>query len=207
MCIRDRYRGICDSQTRILTLDDELAELSGIDPANYREHFLASLVDPEWAPELLDCWVDSSALGASSCSVRLAGDTDDEERVFQATLIANGEQTNFIFVDATNNPRLQRSQDHRNRIETISEMVPQGIFRISDDGRLLYKNSKLDDIFGRELINQRDFADLVTHADEPVYKAIPRMLEELDDNECVVEISHDVDGTSRSIRVLSLIHI
>lgn len=195
------YRGICDSQTRILTLDDELAELSGIDPANYREHFLASLVDPEWAPELLDCWVDSSALGASSCSVRLAGDTDDEERVFQATLIANGEQTNFIFVDATNNPRLQRSQDHRNRIETISEMVPQGIFRISDDGRLLYKNSKLDDIFGRELINQRDFADLVTHADEPVYKAIPRMLEELDDNECVVEISHDVDGTSRSIRV------
>ena len=195
------YRGTCDSKTRLLAIDAELAHSKGIALEDSKNHLLGSLVHPDSASELLDCWVDSSALGASSCVVRLSDGADGEpDRWFQATLIANGEQTNFVFVDATNNPRVQRSQEHRSRLHTITEAVPQGIFRVSSSGDLIYKNSKLDDIFGRELVDRTDFVDLLTTEGEPLHKAIPRLLEE-SDNECVVEVIHVVEGQDRTIRV------
>ena len=195
------YRGTCDSKTRLLALDPELAAANGFAPEQSKDHLLGSLVHPESATELLDCWVDSASLGASSCVVRLSdGPNGEPDRWFQATLIANGEQTNFVFVDATNNPRVQRSQQHRSRLHTITESVPQGIFRISSSGNLIYKNSKLDDIFGRELIDQTDFADFVTTDDEPLYEAVPRLLDGSND-ECVVEVNHEIDGAERTIRM------
>jgi len=195
------YRGTCDSQTRLISLSDELAASANISQDDAKKHLLASLVHPESATELLDCWVDSSALGASSCVVRLSDTPDDEpDRWFQATLIANGEQTNFVFVDATNNPRAQQSQEHRSRLHTITETVPQGIFRISANGNLLYKNSKLDDIFGRELIDQADFRDLLTTDSEPLHVALLRQLEGSSD-EGLVEVNHEVGEEERTIRV------
>ncbi len=195
------YRGTCDSQTRILALDAELAETVGIAPVRSRMHLLTSLVHPDSAAELLDCWVDSSALGASSCLVRLHDDGDAEsERFFQVTMIANGEQSSFVFVDATNNPQAQRSQDQRQRLQTITETVPQGIFRVSGRGNLLYKNSKLDDIFGRELVDLQDFLDLETGSGEPLYLEVTNQLEQSGD-ECVVDIDHTVGGSHRTIRI------
>ena len=196
------YRGTCDSQTQILSLDDQFAADSGIVPDANKEHRLASLVHPDSAVDLLDCWVDSSALGASSCVVRLSNNRveDEPDRWFQATLIANGEQTNFVFVDATNNPRVQRSDEHRSRLHSITETVPQGIFRISSRGRLLYKNSKLDEIFGRELVDQADFGDMTTTDGERLDAAVMRRLKGSNDD-CVVELHHTVGGEERTIRL------
>ncbi len=195
------YRGTCDSQTRILTVDAQLAEVVGITPVRARQHMMVSLVHPDSAADLLDCWVDSSALGAASCLVRLSNNPVDEpDRFFQATLIANGEQTSFVFVDATNNPTAKRSQGMRDRLHTITETVPQGIFRVSSDGNLLYKNSKLDDIFGRELVDRHDFRDLQTTTGEQVAMAVPQLLQG-DIDECVVDVTHNVDNTQRTIRL------
>lgn len=196
------YRGTCDSQTRILAIDAELAAIVGVSPSQSRQHMLTSLVHPDSATDLLDCWVDSSALGASSCQVRLRNSPDPRsESFFQVTLISNGEQSSFVFVDATNNPQAQRSQEHRNRLHTITETVPQGIFRVSHRGDLLYKNSKLDEIFGREIVDQADFQDLETTTGEPLYLAATRQLKASSGNEFVVDILHPVEDSDRTIRI------
>lgn len=193
------FRGTCDSQLQITALDYELTMAAGLGPDDLA---LTSLVHPESATDLIDCWVDSSALGAASCTVRLSDpSTDAPDRWFQATFIADGEHTNFSFVDTTNNPQAQQSQDHRTRLRTITETVPQGIFRIDSRGKLLYKNSKLDEIFDRELNDRHDFRDVVTPDGEPIGLAIPRILNESGQDEGVLEIVHPVGDDLRTIRV------
>ncbi|MFT7474217.1 MAG: diguanylate cyclase (GGDEF)-like protein [Verrucomicrobiales bacterium] len=197
------FRGQCDSQLHLLALDDDMAAAVGISQLDVDRFTLGCLVHPDSVAELLDCWVDSSALGAASCTVRLPdGDDFASSRWFQATLISEGEQTSFVFSDTTNNPQAQRSQDHRIRLQDITETVPHGIFRVSSTGLLLYKNSKLDDIFGRELKTQEDFRDIRTLDGEPVSHAIPKLLSEAASDEGVVEITHDAgDLGVRTIRL------
>ena len=193
------FRGSCDSQLEITELDYELTMAAGLGPDDLA---LTSLVHPESVNDLLDCWVDSSALGAASCTVRLSDpSTDTPDRWFQLTFIADGELTHFSFVDTTNNPQAQQTQDHRTRLHTITETVPQGIFRIDSYGKLLYKNSKLDDIFGRELNDRHDFRDVVTPDGEMIGRAIQRILEESDTDEGVLDIIHPVGDNVRTIRV------
>ena len=195
------FKGVCDSQLQLISVDEKLSHAAGLDCSAPRTCSLASLVHRESATDLLDCWVDSSALGAASCIVRLPDSSDEiSGRWFQATLIADGEQTKFSFVDATNNPQAQQSQDHRSRLQTITESVPQGIFRITSRGRLVYKNSKLDEIFGRELNDREDFRDVLTAEGESIGDAIRVMLSGSID-EGVVDVQHVVHDVVRTIRV------
>jgi diguanylate cyclase (GGDEF)-like protein len=197
------FRGACDSQLRLLHVDHELAGAVGISPLGLDGFTLASLVHTESLSEMLDCWVDASSLGAATCTVRLPdGDDVASSRWFQATLVAQGEDTTFVFADTTDNPQAQFSQDHRTRLHDITETVPHGIFRVSSTGLLLYKNSKLDDIFGRELKTQEDFRDIRTIDGEPLSYAIPKLLSEASNDEGVVEITHDAgDLGTRTIRL------
>ena len=191
------FRGSCDSKLEITELDYELTMAAGLGPDDLA---LTSLVHPDSVNELLDCWVDSCALGAASCTVRLSDPASDTpDRWFQLTFIADGEQTHFSFVDTTNNPEAQQNQDHRTRLHTITETVPQGIFRVDSTGNLLYKNSKLDDIFGRELVDRHDFRDVVTSDGEMIGPAIQRVLSVSDEG--VLDVHLPFNDCLRTIRV------
>ncbi len=193
------FRGSCDPQLHLLSIDDSLAEIVSIDKAEMSERSLSDLVDSESASTLIDCWVDATALGAASCSVQLRTLEPLTEQWFQATLIAHGDRTDFVLVDTADTLRAVQAKEHRTRLRNIAETVPHGIFRVSHRGQLLYKNSKLDDIFDREFHSHDDFGDMQTVDGTPLHIAVPSLL--TDESEGQFDIIHEIDDDERTIRL------
>ena len=193
------FRGSCDPQLHLLTADSELTGLVSIDQHALGQCSLSDLVDLDSLTTLIDCWVDATVLGAASCSVQLRSREAVAEQWFQATLIAHGDRTDFVLVDAADTLRAVQAQEHRTRLRNIAEAVPHGIFRVSLDGQLLYKNSKLDDIFGREFHPHSGFGELQTVDGAPLQIAVPALL--TGEGEGQVDILHAIDGDERTIRL------
>lgn len=193
------FRGSCDPQLHLMAMDDSLAELVALDEASYEDATLSDLVDHESVSTLIDCWVDATALGAASCSVQLRTGETMSEQWFQATLIAHGDRTDFVLVDTADTLRAVQAKEHRTRLRNIAETVPHGIFRISSRGQLLYKNSKLDDIFEREFRSHDDFGDMRTVDGVPLHIAVPALL--TDESEGQFDIVHKVESGERTIRL------
>lgn len=192
------FRGSCDQQLHLLSIDNSLAEAAGVDIDRIDRWALSDLVDAESVSNLIDCWVDATALGAASCTVQLRSASTDDPW-FQTTLIAHGERTDFVMVDAADTVRASEAQEHRTRLRNIAETVPHGIFRVSSAGQLLYKNSKLDDIFDREFRTHDDFGDMETVDGTPLHVAVPAML--TDESEGQFDIVHVDERGARTIRL------
>ncbi len=193
------FRGSCDPQLHLVTIDGELADLVSIDRSDVTHGSLSDLVDHESVSTLIDCWVDATALGAASCSVQLRATEPTTEQWFQATLIAHGDRTDFVLVDTADTLRAVQAKEHRTRLRNIAETVPHGIFRVSSRGQLLYKNSKLDDIFDREFHSHDDFGDMRTVDGTPLHIAVPTLLTE--ESEGQFDIVHELEDGEHTIRL------
>ena len=192
------FRGTCDGQLNLLSIDESLGSKVGLNADTFRNRTLDFLVDQDSVTYLIDCWVDSTALGAASCSVQLRNAGGPNDRWYQATIFADGDRTDFVLVDAADNVRAVRAQEHRTRLRNIAETVPHGIFRVSSRGQLLYKNSKLDDIFEREF-RSHDFGDMQTVDGTPLSVAVPKLLTDVSEGQ--VDIVHEVQGEERTVRL------
>jgi diguanylate cyclase (GGDEF)-like protein len=193
------FRGTCDDQLNLLSIDHSLAAKVGLDADTFRNQTLDFLVDDDSITYLIDCWVDSTALGAASCSVQLRNAGGPNDRWYEATIFADDDRTDFVLVNDADNVRAVGAQEHRTRLRNIAETVPHGIFRISSRGQLLYKNSKLDDIFGREFRSHDDFGDMQTVDGTPLSIAVRNLLTDVTEGQ--VDIVHDVRGEERTIRL------
>lgn len=192
------FRGTCDPQLHLLSLDDALVRAVDLPRDQLHSSSLNDLVDSDSVSGLIDCWVDATALGAASSTVQLRN-SGPNDPWFQITLIAHGDRTDFVLVDAEETVRASQAKEHRTRLRNIAETVPHGIFRVSSDGQLLYKNSKLDDIFSREFRTHDDFGDMRTVDGTPLHIAVPEMLTGEDEGQ--FDIVHVDDEAERTIRL------
>ena len=190
------YRGSCDSTMQLIALDDELQEALGID-LDAEAPSLASLVSSESYDDILDCWVESALTGASSCSAELAQKHSNLEPWQQITFFHNGSQVDFVMVSATQNLRAHRAQQSRDRLRNISETIPHGIFRLSESGKVVYKNSKFAEIFGDH--EDFDFDTLETVDGQPLSTAVPELFKTSE--EALFDIQFDLEGNARVLRV------
>lgn len=193
------FRGSCDQQLHLLSIDEALSTAVGLDRSEMAHESLCSFVDQESVSILIDCWVDATALGAASCSVQLRQIETGSGGWFEATLIAHDDRTDFVLVDAADTARAVQAKEHRTRLRNITETVPHGIFRVSSQGQLLYKNSKLDDIFAREFRAHDDFGDMLTVDGTPLIVAVQSLL--VTESEGQFDVVQTVLGEERTIRL------
>ena len=191
------FRGSCDSTMKVVSLDPSLAVALNLDLSKGSSPNLASLVSIESYDDILDCWVESALTGASSCSVELLDMGNDLEAWQQITFFHSGDQVDFVRVSASANLRAHRAQQSRERLRNISETVPHGIFRLSDTGALIYKNSKFEEIYGNE--SWIDFSQVETIDGEMLATAVPKMFQKSE--EAAFDIQIDREEAQRVLRV------
>ena len=145
--------------------------------------------------DVLDAWLRATRVGTASVDVQLRNHDD----VFGLTLLRLDAQVAFSLsardVKGGAPDRLYR----RNHIEEIADVVPQGLFRVSERGELLFKNQKLDELFGRTFETFEDFGKLRTTAGPTLTRAVPKLLS--DAKECVVDVAAQVEDQERIIRL------
>ena len=191
------FRGTCDEQMRIQSLDHRLKAEMEIDLSDGATHRLSSLVDSDSLDDLIDCWVESTSTGVSSCSVQLRHKSEAEDDWYQVTLFHSGMRAEFAIVNTADNLRARRAQEARNRLSNISETIPHGIFRVAESGHMIYKNSKVDEIVGdAEFI---DFDLLYTVEGQKLSDAVPSLLERAE--EAQFDVQSKVYGEDRIFRV------
>ena len=191
------FRGSCDRMMHLKSLDPPLQRLLGIDLTASEPVRLSALVDDDSFDDLVDCWIDSSITGVSSCSVQFRDRDDERDDWFHFTFFDSEETIEFSIVSTADNLRARRAQEARVRLSNISETIPHGIFRISESGHIIYKNSKVEEILGET--DYIDFDLLRTVDGEPLSNVVPRMLTEAE--EAQFEFQTDVNGATRFLRV------
>ncbi len=191
------YRGSCDPFMHIVETDGDLLPFVGMGETPIDALRLDSLITAASIDDLIDCWVEASTIGTSSCVVQLKAQADDLDDWFSITLFVNGDHVDFTLVGTSDSVRARRKIETRNRLSNISETVPHGIFRISPSGFFLYRNSKIAEIFGDT--DHLDFTQFLTTDGELMTVAVTRQLTVHE--EARVDIVVELDGQERILRV------
>ena len=190
------FRGTCDHRMTVIGMDGELVEHMG-STADHEPLRLASIVDDDSFDDLVDCWVELVSVGVSSCSVQFRQQNGELDDWYHMTFFKRGEEVDFIMVNTADNLRARRAQEARSRLRNISETIPHGIFRISETGRVMYMNSKAEELFGET--DHIDFDKLSTIDGIPVSSAIPMLLDQ--STEAQFEISAPGSRSTRFLRI------
>ena len=190
------FRGVCDNEMLVTALDENCRDALNMQEPDGSLR-LTALVDADSVDDLIDCWIDSVSMGASSCSVQLRHQAEDLDDWFQLTLFQGDEKIEFVIINTADNLRARRVQEARNRLRNISETIPHGIFRIAENGHVIYKNSKIVELFGD--VEHVDWENLKTSEDEPLAIAVPRLLAE--DEEAQFEVRTKAKGVERISRI------
>lgn len=190
-------RGRCDKQMVLERLDLSLQRSLGVSLDAGESVRLSALVHEDSFDNLVDCWVESSLTGASSCSVQLSRSSEGDDAWFQLTLFQGDESVGFSIVNTADNLRARRAEDAQNRLSNISETIPHGIFRIAESGHIIYKNSKVDELLGGT--DFLDFDTLLTTDGEAMPDVVPRLLEQ--GEVAQIDFQYEVNGQPRSFRV------
>jgi len=85
------------------------------------------------------------------------------------------------------------------QMSDFAESVHQGFFRVSSTGALLYKNSRLDILFGRTFQTLADFGSIRTLGGGRLVEVVPDELRA--HNECIVDCAVEIAGETRTIRL------
>ena len=144
----------------------------------------------------LDCLIEAHTLGASNCDVELsAGDNT----LFRLSLFRIRDQIAFSLVERSSVETTADDSQRRIQLSDFAESVHQGFFRVSEAGKLLYKNSRLDALFGRTFHTHENFGDLRTNSGSLMAAVVVEEL--LSRDECVVDVPVSLDGEDRTVRV------
>ncbi len=185
-------QGTCDLRLGITSIEFHNEALARV--TNFRGKGLVRLFRASSTSDVFDCWLRAWAEGAASAEVQLRG----SDEVYTLSLVNLRSQVAFSLVgnaedDATGD--LVR----RIHMREIADAVPQGFFRISERGELVFKNQKLDELFGRHLETMEDFGNLATTQGSTLAQMVPKLLSNA--NECVVDVRAPIDGGERIVRL------
>ena len=190
------YRGTCDDRMSVVSMDSELVEELG-PAADHEPLRLASLVDDDSFDDLVDCWVELNSVGVSSCSVQLREQSGELDDWYHMTLFKRDGAVDFIMVNTADNLRARRAQEARSRLRNISETIPHGIFRVAETGHVIYKNSKVEELFGE--LHHIDFDTLMTTDGQRVRDVISALHDER--TEAQFEVLAPQAGEDRVVRI------
>ena len=187
--------GSLDAEFRIDGIAGELQPFADRASTDLIGRQITDIVDAASFGTTLDCILEAKALGASTCDVQLR--TPSNERIYRLTILRSQGVLNFSMVDRTSVvhvPDLGRTQmDH------FAESSHHGFFRVSTTGELLYKNARLDKLFGRCFQTLADFGSIRTLGGGRLVDVVPDELRS--NSECIIDVKVEVQSESRMIRL------
>ena len=188
-------RGTCDKQMRVQNLDADFQRSLEVDVSS-NDVRLPAIFDEESFEDVIDCWIEASTTGVSSCSVQLRDQSGNADDWYQITLFHGDQNVEFSIVDTADNLRARRAQEARMRLSNISETIPHGIFRIAESGHVIYKNSKFEEILGSS--DFVDFDSFQSVDGEAIQDIVLPLLDA--EEEAQFEFRTEVNGSVRFLR-------
>ena len=144
-----------DLRSGILQADSDFAIEFGIEPELVTNYSLFDLITKSEQPaddDLIRNWIHGLGQGIASTRLQLFALDGSGSGWFQLTIRVVENEAEISLVDVSEDVRASDRLAHSaNEFKTLAETVPMGIFRATHTGELLYKNSKLNRVFGMEL--------------------------------------------------------
>ena len=189
--------GTLDGEFRIDAIEGEVCPFIDCNADELIGTPLSSTMAPGSLGVMMDGLIEAHMLGAASCDVELSNQGDGT--LYRLSFFKFGGIIAFSLVERSSVEITASESKRRIQLSDFAESVHQGFFRVSDSGKLLYKNSRLDEIFGRAFHTHENFGDVRTLSGDLLATVV---IEELQSKEeCVVDVAATVDGQNRTIRV------
>ncbi len=184
--------GTCDLRLGISSIQ---ADPEVLPDGTYVKRPLIRLFRGSSTTDVLDCWLRASSDGASSTDVQIR----NSEEVYTLSMLNLRTHVAFSLVERGSEGGASEDLHRRMQMREIADAVPQGFFRVSERGELLFKNQKLDELFGRRFETLEDFGNLTTTQGSTLTRVVPKLLANA--SECVVDVTSVVDGDERIVRL------
>ena len=171
------YHITTDLRSGILQADRDFAIEFGIKPELVTNYALFDLITKSEQPadhdDLIRHWIQGLGQGIATTRLQLFALDGSGSGWFQLTIRIVENAAEISLVDVTADVRASEKLAHSaNEFRALAETVPMGIFRATHTGALLYKNSKLNHVFGMEL----DMRLPVELADDDRWRAVARCI-------------------------------
>lgn len=150
------YHITTDLRSGIIQADSDFALEFGIEPELVTNYALFDLITKSEQPadndDLIRSWIQGLGQGIAATRLQLFALDGSGSGWFQLTIRIVENKAEISLVDVTEDVRASERLAHSaNEFRALAETVPMGIFRAMHTGALLYKNSKLNRVFGMEL--------------------------------------------------------
>ena len=145
-----------DLRSGILRADRDFSIEFGIEPELVTNYALFDLITKSEQPadhdDLIRSWIQGLGQGITTTRLQLFALDGSRSGWYQLTIRIVENDAEISLVDVTSDVRASERLAHSaNELKALAETVPMGIFRATHAGALLYKNSKLNHVFGMEL--------------------------------------------------------
>ena len=194
---QNAYRGTCTRDLSECWIDDDLALQLGLDP-NFRDPaVLYDRVSESTKPALLSCYENAVEFSMASCRLEMLDASGTSAGWFQLSVRVERNAVHLLFVDITAEARRELEIEVREQeFRGIAETVPVGLFRADADGKVIYKNSKLDEVFGETNDGQPPLERIrAIDDDQPVDEKLKSVLSHSDEGQ--LDVVLEADGDSR----------
>ena len=199
---QDAYRGTCTRDLAECWIDDDLALRLGLDPDFRDPALLYDRLSESTKPALLSCFQNAVEFSMASCRLEMLDTSGKSAGWFQLSVRVERDAVHLLFVDITAQARRELEIEVREQeFRGIAETVPVGLFRADADGKVIYKNSKLDEVFGQTKNGQPPLERIRAIDDnQRVDKKLKSVLHHCNEGQLDVVLESDGDS-SRYVRL------
>lgn len=189
--------GVLDADFRIEEIQGNLCPTKGSDATDVVGRQLMNIVDGASFGTTLDCILEAQAVGASSCDVelRLSG----HEAIYRLSIMKHSDRLIFSIIERSSVTSAAETSGQRNQLEHFAEASHHGFFRVSATGALLYKNNRLDQLFGRTFQTLADFGSIRTMGGMRIVDVVPDELRA--NHECTIDVKIEAADGPRILRL------
>ena len=189
--------GTLNQRFEIETIAGDTTAFASCDKSDLIGVPLESLVSEASVGLMMDAIVETHRTGTALCNIELVACVGASPH--RLTLLRTGDHLSFSIVDREAAASVFALSNEQNGMNELVDSVHHGLFRVSHAGSLLYKNVRLDEIFGRTFETFSDFGEIRTTGGARLVEIVPDELKA--NEECVVDVSVDVHDRSRMIRL------
>ena len=158
---------------------------------------LTCIVDSASFGTVIDSLLEAQAFGASSCDVTLTLAGHETEHRLTIVWVLN--QLSFSIIDISSLERSPDTSGRRDEMDQFSGSVHHGFFRVSSRGALLYKNARLDELFGRTFQTLADFGSIRTIGGGRLVDIVADEVQA--SGECIIDVEVEASGEQRMLRL------
>lgn len=214
------FRIVTDLQSKILEADRGFGAAVGVDPEMLASMSLLDLVRQTPGAAIktdqfsnaafsleaaTKVWIDGLTAGFATSRIRLGGQHGSEARWYQMTQRRVEATVDIVLVDVTADVQTATLLQHSAReLQVLAETVPIGLFRSTTAGEIIFRNSKLNEVFGMDFDSGFPIHLVKTLSGDSALDVLAEMLISTSDDQSEATLDVQFQGPGAPLRYLRL---